>query len=100
MNVDFSQQIKGLDGVVLKGEDSKELTLASVCTNAVLANFQDEANLSGEEKVKRYDLALGIYSTTEPLDLKSEDVALIKKSVAKLFGALVVGQAFKMLEGE
>jgi hypothetical protein len=99
MKVDFSQQIKGLDGVALKGEDGKELTLATVCTNAVLANFQDEANLSGEEKVKRYDLALAIYSSTEPLDLKSEDVALIKKLVAKMFGALVVGQAFRMLEG-
>jgi hypothetical protein len=99
VKIDFAQPIKGLDGVALKGEDGKELTLAATCTNAVLANFQDEANLSGDDKVKRYDLALAIHASTEPLDLKVEDVALAKKLVAKLFGPLVVGQAWRLLEG-
>jgi len=67
-------------------------------TEALLASYEDEKSLSGEEKASRYTLALAIHASVEPLDLKAEDVVLIKKLVAKGYGPLIVGQAWMLLE--
>lgn len=67
------------------------MTLHSVCTNALLTQTRDEANLPGEEKVRRYKLALQI-SNEDVVDLAPKDVALIQELVGKLYAALVVGQ--------
>jgi hypothetical protein len=107
MKIDFAQELKQLDGQILKavpGPDNKggqeAVTLKTVCTNALMATYEDERNLSGEEKLKRFDLASAIYAATEPLELVSEMVVLIKKLLAKAYGPLIVGQAWKMLEGQ
>ncbi|MHB8071516.1 MAG: hypothetical protein ACYDHF_06155 [Candidatus Cryosericum sp.] len=108
MNVDFSQELKQLDGKPLQdktasgkgGPGFENVTLATVSLNALMAAYEDERGLSGEEKVKRFDLATAIYAATAPIDLPSELIALIKKLVAKGYGPLIVGQAWKMLEGK
>ena len=94
MKINFSQTIKNI-----KGEEIKDLTLKSISVEALLATFDDERSLSGEEKAKRYLLATRIYANDE-LDLTVEEVAKIKQLIGKGYGALVVGQAWEMLEGK
>jgi hypothetical protein len=99
MLIDFSQPLLDLDGneIKTKEDDKIPYTLKRTCVEALMAQYKDEGELSGTEKVKRYDLALAIYGSKEPLDLQSEDVAFIKQLIGKAFSTLVVGQTWKML---
>jgi len=95
MKINFNQTIKNI-----KGEVVKDLTLKSVSIEALLATFEDERSLSGEEKVKRFVLATRIESNSNDMDFKVEDVAKIKQLIGKGYGPLVVGQAWEMLDGK
>jgi hypothetical protein len=109
MKVNVTQPIKELDGSqLMTGKDTcptcrqtvgktEQMTLRSVVVDALLTTFGDERELSGEDKLKRYDLAVQIYACDE-MQLKAEEVALIKKLVARRYGPLVTGQAWAMLD--
>jgi hypothetical protein len=98
MKINFTQPLKTLDGTELKIE-GKTRTTAQAVMDSLLFIFQDEANLPGEEKVKRYKLANRIYQSKCETDLTIEEAALIKKLTGKLFGPLIVGQIWSILEG-
>lgn len=97
---DFNARVTNVDGTPLLDDKGKEveLTVRTVALNSLLAPYQDEASLAAEEKVKRAELAQRI-SRGDTKDLKSEDIALIKKLVNKFYQSpLVVKQAFDALE--
>jgi hypothetical protein len=75
-------------------------TLRDAVKQALLATFEDERNLSLDEKVKRYDLYLKVKEIPDPAEFTSEEVVLMKKLVGKAYGVLIVGQAVKFLEGK
>lgn len=112
MKIDFTQKIKSLKGEDLPSgpdvEDPKDpkkkikapgLTLGDVSCNALLGTFKDEeGRIDGKEKLKRYRFADRIYGTKEKISLDSGEITLVKDLVAKLYSALVSGQAWEMLE--
>lgn len=101
MKVNFSQEMYDLDGKKLvEPPMSRPVTLRTLAVNVLMAAFEDEKHLSGEEKVKRYDMALLVHNSKDDLiDMSIEDVALIKRLIGQAYGPLLVGQAWKMLEG-
>jgi hypothetical protein len=72
-------------------------TLGIVAMRALLAPYQGEENLSGEDKFKRFALAMKIKGGGE-VPLSAEDTALLKKLIGKLYTPLVVGRAFPLLD--
>lgn len=103
MKVSLTEKIKTIEGkpmqdVVDEKGTKEDLVIKKVLTGALLAQYQDEQKLSGEDKIKRFDLANRIYKSDE-IDLKSEEIALCKYLVAKAFGVLVTAQAWSILEG-
>ncbi len=118
MKINFNQTLKKLDGSPIPrierkacpqcgfrfAEDfilEKETTLKYIVLEALQMIFNDEQGLSGEEKVKRWLLAVRIEATSEiDLDLTVEEIALIKRLVGKAYGPLIVGQTWEMLEGK
>jgi hypothetical protein len=96
MKIDFSAVIKDLDGDAVK-DGEKDATLGRVACTALLATFADEPNLSAEDKVKRFRLA-EIASIAGEQEMKVDDVALLKKLIAKAFGPLVVARAYDIIE--
>lgn len=96
--VDFGSPIKQLDGSVMRTDDKQVLTLDTVVENALLASYPDEQTLSGEEKVKRFKLAVRIHDQRKDPTLTADETALIKKLVAKAYNPLVVGQAWTLLD--
>lgn len=106
MKIDFDIKLVNFKNEVIrekvkdKDEDEKEtfedLTLGKVCVGALMS-FNPESRISGEEKVKRYDLALRIYKGGI-IDVTSEEIVLMKKRVGEGFAVIVVGQVLKMLE--
>lgn len=95
MLVPLDKVLTNLDGKALQN-DGKNLTLRDVCASALLQVSAQE-NIPGDEKVKRYTLALAVFSSKEDLDLAVEDVALIKKLVGEQFAPMVVGQVWGFL---
>jgi len=105
MKIDFSQELKTIEGDTLKrakreGDDIVELpaTLKWAAVEALLTT-DPKAQTAGEEKARRYDLALSIQESTTPLDLSVDDLSFIKKLCDSHFSPLIVGQTRKALEG-
>lgn len=98
MKVDVTQVFKTMDGQVMIDNDGKgnavEATLRMAIVNAVLSPVERE---SGIEKAKKYDLAMRVYKEDE-VDLKAEEITLIKERVGEVFPPLIVGQVFNLLE--
>jgi hypothetical protein len=108
-SLDFTQRIYELDGSPAQtgGEqcpkcghitNAQPLTLAVVVSRAL--NVQGREVPQDLSKEERGLLALMVYTATEPLDLKAEQVAGIKKLVDMIWPPVTVAQAFKLLEGE
>jgi len=95
MKVDFSQVINGIDGRPLKNQSGTDLALRDMVCEVLSAN---EQGLMVEEKLKRATLALAVYAAETPLDLKIEDVALMKRLVEQYCSPMVVYRAKDMWE--
>jgi hypothetical protein len=71
--------------------------LQKIIVDALQANVKGEESIAGTEKVKRFQLAVKVYSGDE-VELSAEDIALIKDLIGKLYGPLVVGRSYELLE--
>ncbi len=98
MKVNLVAELKSLDGSAIVGTDGNPAVLKGVIVDALMAVFQDEPNLSGEEKMKRFLLAEKVYNGVG--EYSAEEVALMKKLIGKAYTPIIVGQAWKILEGE
>lgn len=110
MFVKIKTKLKNMEGVELKmklpvnqsGVEEKEkyITLKRICVNALLSEAKEEKNIiiTGEEKVKRYELAKKIQEAETKVDLKTEEIVLIKKMIGLVYPPLIVGQCFQLLE--
>jgi hypothetical protein len=98
MKLDFGKVLTGLDGTPIKFGD-KDATLGLIAVEALCAVYQDEQNLTGEEKCKRAALAEVAYKANGE-DVSVEDVTLIKKLIGKAYAPLVVKKAYDIIEGK
>lgn len=89
------QVMVGPDGRVVPS--GNELTLRTVAVNALSAEHADERGLSGEDKVKRAALALRIHQQDD-VELTAEEIALLKRLVARISPPLVVLRAWAILD--
>lgn len=96
MRIDFSVVLKNLVGDPLK-EDGKDFTLAMASCTALMQPAMDEPNIPADAKVRRFKLATVIVHGGEQ-DLTIEEVAELKRLIGKIFGPLVVGRAFEILD--
>lgn len=106
MKISLNQKIKDLEGEIIttpkkKGKEiiEEDLRLSTVLINSLLANFEDEKGLAGEEKINRYMLAQRIKRKEKTtVDLTAENIQLIKPLVAKAYGISVVGKVWEILD--
>ena len=55
-------------------------------------------DLSGEEKTRRYVLAIKIYDSTDLVDIGTKDIELLKKLISHAQTSIIVGQAWGILD--
>lgn len=96
MKVNFDKQLVDLDGTIIPDAKGNSAILRGISVDALLAAFNDEQNIAGEEKLKRYILAEKIYKKED--DLSVEELALLKKLIGKAYTPLIVGQSWKIIE--
>ena len=103
MKIDFSTLLHGLDGEVLRtppmkqGEEGKLQTLSRVCVDALVA-VERNATPNGKISFERYQLAEKINDKKE-VEVSAEEIVMLKDRVGIIFGPVVVGPAFKLLDG-
>lgn len=106
MKIDFSQELKTIEGDILqrtrrKGDQITEepATLRWAAVEALLT-MPTQGTPTGEEKGRRYELALKIQESNGSIDLGVDDVSFIKGICDDHFSPLVMGQTRKLLEGK
>lgn len=97
MKINTQIPLKDLDGNVLKDND-KDATVARTVSGALVAGIKGEET-SPTDAADRYDLAVRLRNSDE-IDLSSEEIALCKKMVAKVYPPIISGQVAKILEGK
>lgn len=75
----------------------RDFTLRKACTEALQASNLVGDSPDGEERVRRFQLAIKIMSSDEP-DLTAEEITKLKKLIGLAFGALVVGRSYALLD--
>jgi hypothetical protein len=81
-------------------EAPKELTLATVCIEALCEPQDDARKMSETDKLKLSELARKIYSAVEPVSIDEKEAAIILKRLNKnIYGAniIIFSQAKNML---
>ncbi len=73
------------------------LTIRKCCVDSLLATTEEDKKLTGEEKIKRFKLAESIQDT-DSVELNSEEVTLLKQRITLIFGVVVVGKAYELLD--
>jgi hypothetical protein len=98
MNIDATKVITGIDGKPFTEEGDKNLTIRTVCVAALMNVEANEG--TGEEKLKRYILAIKIHEAEQMVEVAAEDISLIKKLIGKGYGPAIVGPVFLILENK
>ncbi len=73
------------------------LTIRKCCVDSLLATTEKGRGISGEEKIKWFKLAESIQDN-DSVELNSEEVTLLKQRIALIFGVVVVGKAYELLD--
>lgn len=97
MKIDFSKEILDLENNAVKSEAGEVVTLKSVSTTALL-NPRAGVEPNADAAVKKFSLAMTIHGAKGPVDLKAEEVVLLKASIGAIYAPLVVGRAFELLD--
>ena len=86
-------------GTLVKREKTgQQFTLRDAAKNALLTAFDDEKNMSPEEKDKRWDLFKKVKNCIDPVELTVEEVSTLKKLIGKNPSLLISGQGRELLE--
>ena len=96
--IDFTQVLVGIDDkpIIPKGE-TQPMTLGDVCVNALETPTDSDHTMPGADKFKLDQLARKIYQNANA-DLTVEELATLKDRVGKLWGPLIVGAAWRLLD--
>ncbi len=73
------------------------MTIRKCCVDSLLATTDKDKNIGGAEKIKRFKLAQSIQDN-DSVELDSEQVTLLKQRIALMFGVIVVGKAYELLD--
>lgn len=96
MKINFNVPLKNIAGKTLKNE-GKDITLKDVSINALLGNYQDE-KIDGNEKLKRFMLAMKISEAKDELELENDDITLVRDLIAKGYSTLVTARAWQIVD--
>lgn len=104
MTIDFKQPLNDLDGVPITearaGADGQPavfvVTLGRAAVNALMAVLPEDQTKSGEDKLKAFLLAEKVNNAVVALSV--EEIALLKARIAKGYGPLIVGRAWRLLD--
>jgi hypothetical protein len=91
------------DGAPVIITPAPDLTLRKVCIDAIGAQLGGDDALTGEAKFQMYELASRIVDASKeakPAEVSAEEISTLKARIAKAWGILIIGPAFKLLDAD
>ena len=106
--IDFSVIVTDLknEPITERSADGKAhpITLGQLCSNALLATYEDERSLQAQEKIKRFKLAMKLNDANghpaRDVSLTTAEISEISRLAAKLYPPLVVGKILQIIDPE
>jgi hypothetical protein len=98
MKIKLNETLKNLDGATIlmsPADRSKEYQLKEVIISSILTPIEKE---SQEDKWKKYEIFKKVRDVNDEVELKAEEIALIKKCIGHFQPQLIMGQCFEMIE--
>lgn len=97
MQVNLNKAILDIEGKPIR--DGEEELNVRKCLVGSLLNSPDGQQIEGQEKQKRFALALRLQNQKdENINLTAEQIVLLKKVVGHSFAPLLVGRLYEELE--
>lgn len=101
MNIDVTQSITDLDGQIIRvnpsDSNSAPFTVRALLINVILMPRQNDAQMAGEAKLKRFMLAQKIHDH-DMVELSVEDCAELKRLAGETFSTLVYARIALLLD--
>jgi len=95
MKIAINQPIIGINGKEIINPDNSKMTLKDVCVQSILTPAEGDDE---KKKFEKWEIYKKLRNAQTEVELKIEEVGLIKKCIGKLQPPLVMGQCFEMLE--
>jgi hypothetical protein len=104
-HIDFTKELVGFDGKPLldpidpvnPGKKPDQMTLGEVSINALETGLTEDRDMTGEKKIELDNLARKIYKNKDCV-LTAEETTLLKQRIGRLYGPLVVGVAWRLID--
>ena len=102
MRINLKQVLTDRKGSPIKNQDGEDTTLEMIAYSALINMTPQEANLGRDDRLKRGRLAQRICIIAQDgiLDLKAEEITLIKQCIGASYGPWVVALTEDMFEHE
>jgi hypothetical protein len=99
MKVKIDAKLMDADGKkpIVVDQSGTNLTLREVCIKSLLTPIKDEDE---RKKWKRYEIFKKVRDGADTIELKAEEIVLVKEYVGKTQPVLVMGQCWELLEGK
>lgn len=95
MKRNFDAPILNLEGKPFDGNP----TLKTICFMAINAQAMGDERMTGDEKLKLFAVVSKVTSGGI-VDLKAEDIAVLKERIGKTMFPVIVGRAFELLDAD
>lgn len=89
------QDLRDAMGNLLPEHARPQVTLKTVSIISILAPVKEDEE---QAKMLKYEIWKKLKDATEEVDLKAEEITLLKKVIAKFQPQLIMGQCFEMIE--
>ena len=95
MKIKINQKLKDSDDKDIIIGNRPAMTLRDVIVSSILNPAEKETQ---EQKYEKYSLFKKLKDAKDEVELKIEDIALIKKAIGEIQPPLVLGQCWDLLE--
>jgi len=96
MKIKIKETIKGIDGItILKNPDGSDMTLKDVIIASLLPPVQEDKQ---DVKWGKYEIFKKVRDGKAEVELKTEEITIIKQAIGKFQPPLILGQCFEFIE--
>jgi len=95
MRIKMNQQLIGVDKKPIVKPGAPPLTLKDVCISSILSPIEGDDE---KKKFEKYEIFKKIRNGKTEVELKAEEIVVIKKAIGKFQPPLILGQCWEMLE--
>ena len=96
MKVKINQKLMGSDGAPLEKEKGQAITFKDIAIHSILSPVQGDDE---KKKWDKYEIYRKLKDAKDDVELKAEEITILKSAIGKLQPPLVMGQCWEIIEG-